>query len=165
MEVKTAFPNELNVIQSIAERTWPVTYGGILSNGQLAYMLEMMYSVEALDRNLEEGVQFILAEEDGEYFGFGGFEHQYNGQNRTHVHKIYVLPQAQGRNIGRLLMAFMEQSAIDNGSEQLTLNVNRHNQAFHFYEKLGFGILESVDIAIGNGYLMEDYVMGKAISI
>ncbi|WP_223845485.1 GNAT family N-acetyltransferase [Flavobacterium selenitireducens] len=163
MVIKKAFANELNVIRSIAHRTWPVTYSGILSKEQLAYMLDMMYSVEALNQNLDDGVHFIVAEENGEYFGFGGLEHRYKNENRTHIHKIYVLPEAQGRNIGRLLMESMQRAAIDSGSEQITLNVNRNNKALHFYERLGFEILETVDIAIGNGYLMEDYVMGKRL--
>ncbi|NUY79750.1 GNAT family N-acetyltransferase [Flavobacterium sp. MAH-1] len=163
MTIKPAFSDEFNIIQSIAARTWPITYGEILSPEQLAYMLEMMYSVEALDRNDKDGVRFILAEEKGEYYGFGGFEHHYKGENRTHIHKIYVLPEAQGKNVGKLLMHEMERQAIESGSRSVTLNVNRHNKAQHFYSKLGYEIAETVDISIGNGYLMEDYVMRKRL--
>lgn len=163
MTIKPAFPNEFNIIQSIAERTWPITYGEILSPGQLAYMLEMMYSIEALDRNYKDGVHFILAEEDGNYYGFGGFEHRYKGEKRTHIHKIYVLPEAQGKNVGKMLMHEMERQAMESGAESVTLNVNRHNKAQHFYSKLGYEIAETVNISIGSGYLMEDYVMRKRL--
>jgi ribosomal protein S18 acetylase RimI-like enzyme len=47
--------------------------------------------------------------------------------------------------------------------EALLLNVNRNNSALNFYQRLGFTIQRKEDIAIGNGYLMEDYVMGKPI--
>ncbi len=159
MTIKPALPNEINVIQKIAHETWPLTYGEILSVEQLDFMMEMMYSDEALTRNFDQGVHFILAEENGEYYGFGGFEHE----SRTHVHKIYVLPSAQGKNVGRQLMRFMEQKALEHGSNQLTLNVNRNNKAQYFYKKLGFGIVETVDIEIGNGYLMEDFVLAKSL--
>ena len=32
-----------------------------------------------------------------------------------------------------------------------------------FYEKLGFTVIKEEDIDIGNGYLMNDYVMEKKI--
>jgi len=163
MHVKPALPNEFNVIQSIAARTWPETYGEILSEDQLGYMLDMMYSVEALNRNYDDGVLFVLAGEDGDYLGFAGFEHDYRTKGRTHIHKIYVLPEAQGKKVGRMLMNHIENSAVGNGSESITLNVNRSNSARFFYEKSGFSIVESVDIGIGNGYLMEDYVMRKPL--
>ncbi|RZJ71111.1 GNAT family N-acetyltransferase [Flavobacterium sp.] len=161
MTIKTAFPNEFNLIQSIAEATWPVTYAEILSQEQLDYMMQMMYSIEALNQNHEDGVQFILAEENGEYFGFSGFQHDYKDEKRTHIHKIYVLPLAQGKNVGRQLMQFMEQKALEHGSQKVSLNVNRDNKAQHFYAKLGYEIAETVDIEIGNGYLMEDFVLAK----
>jgi hypothetical protein len=37
--------------------------------------------------------------------------------------------------------------------------VNRYNKAKGFYEKLGFKVIGKEDIDIGNGYLMNDYVM------
>jgi ribosomal protein S18 acetylase RimI-like enzyme len=40
----------------------------------------------------------------------------------------------------------------------LDLNVNRNNQAKHFYEKIGFNVIREEDIPIGP-YWMNDYVM------
>ena len=45
----------------------------------------------------------------------------------------------------------------------LELNVNRHNDAFHFYTKLGFSISKEEDNDIGEGYFMNDYVMEKVL--
>jgi diamine N-acetyltransferase len=40
----------------------------------------------------------------------------------------------------------------------LDLNVNRHNPAKSFYEKIGFTVLREEDVPIGP-YWMNDYVM------
>ena len=45
----------------------------------------------------------------------------------------------------------------------LTLNVNRFNKAIDFYLKNGFKIIKEENIEIGNGFLMEDYVMEKIL--
>ena len=42
----------------------------------------------------------------------------------------------------------------------MDLNVNRNNKALHFYEHLGINKLREGDFHIGNGYYMNDYIMG-----
>jgi hypothetical protein len=49
------------------------------------------------------------------------------------------------------------------GAVLLYLNVNRHNKARLFYEKLGFIIAREEDNDIGNGFYMNDYVMEKKL--
>ena len=56
-------------------------------------------------------------------------------------------------------MEFCMQQAKEAGQLQLFLNVNRFNKAIQFYTKMGFIITDTVDVAIGNGYFMEDYIM------
>lgn len=163
MSIRLALPDDFGLIQLIAHKTWPQTYGEILSGAQLTYMLEKMYSIAALEKNYADGVRFFLLEEAGTALGFAAVEHNYKTAGRSHLHKIYVLPDAQGKNVGRLLMNHLLHDAGQFGANQITLNVNRHNKALHFYNKLGFEISETVDINIGNGYLMEDYVLKKLL--
>jgi len=42
----------------------------------------------------------------------------------------------------------------------MELNVNRNNKALHFYEHKGMKKLREGDFPIGNGYYMNDYIMG-----
>ena len=53
--------------------------------------------------------------------------------------------------------------ALENHSKTLSLNVNRFNSALTFYEKIGFKIIDEVNVDIGNGYFMEDYIMEKQL--
>lgn len=163
MIIKDAFPNEFNIIRDIAERTWPATYGHVLSAAQLDYMLQKGYSGEMLTSDYNQGTCFLLVEENGRFLAFAAFRHDFKEKGRTHIQKIYVLPEAQGKDIGRMLMREMEKRAIEKGSHKMTLNVNRANKAQHFYARLGYGIVEIVDIPIGDGYLMEDFVMEKKL--
>lgn len=154
---------EYHLIQHIVYTTWPVAYGEILSKEQLDYMLAKFYTIEALKQNVADGHRFLLAKDGDETLGFIGYENNYKGLAITKIHKIYIMPETQGRGIGKLLIDKVEQIANENHSLKLSLNVNRFNTAQAFYRKLGFEITLSEDIAIGNGYLMEDYVMEKAV--
>ena len=46
---------------------------------------------------------------------------------------------------------------------QRELNVNRNNKALQFYEYMGMRKLRKGDFPIGNGYYMNDYIMGLDI--
>ena len=49
--------------------------------------------------------------------------------------------------------------AKSNDQKGIFLNVNKYNKARFFYEKLGFVVSKDEVIDIGNGYVMDDYVM------
>jgi ribosomal protein S18 acetylase RimI-like enzyme len=74
-----------------------------------------------------------------------------------------VLPTIQKSGAGKALLAAVTEYAKSNSGEQLVLQVNRQNAAVEFYHKMGFQIHYEADFNIGNGYQMNDYVMGKAI--
>ena len=150
---------DFETIRSIAHTTWPVTYGEILSKEQLDYMLDKMYSDATLLENLNKGHHFILINKDSVCLGFASFEHRYLNEKCTRLHKIYLLPETQGKGMGKMLLEQITALAKENQSEIISLNVNRFNKAHAFYKKMGFQVVAEEDLAIGNGYLMEDYKM------
>ena len=155
--------SQLKIVQEIAEKTWPNAFGEILSKEQLEYMMKMMYSLDVLEKKLKSGHEFYLYIENEIPLGFMGIENNYKGLNQLKIHKLYILPNQQEKGIGKKFIHFASEKCADLMIEILTLNVNRFNKAVTFYEKLGFKNVKSEDIEIGNGYLMEDFVMEKEI--
>jgi len=165
IQITKATSHDNHIIQQIAHQTWPHTFGNILSQDQITYMLEMMYSIPALTKQIEEkDYTFLLAKEEDKYLGFAAYELNYQGLPKTKLHKIYILPEAQGKGLGKLLINNVADIAKQNQNEVLSLNVNRNNPAIYFYEKLGFTKVAEEDIPIGQGYLMEDFVMEKNLA-
>lgn len=148
------------IIQHIAKFTWPTTFESILSQEQIEYMLNLMYSSESL-KNQVENLQhnFILAIEDGTYLGFASYECNYQKSGFTKVHKLYVMPHSQQKGVGTELLKYVKEVAILNQNTGMTLNVNRENPAVDFYLKSGWKIVKEEDISIGNNFYMNDYVM------
>ncbi|MBN8821157.1 MULTISPECIES: GNAT family N-acetyltransferase [unclassified Spirosoma] len=164
--ITQATEHDLPTIQDIAHRTWPNTFGEILSPDQISYMLDMMYSLEALKSQVNDKQHvFLLAKEDTtqEFLGYSSYELNYKGQPLTKIHKIYLLPASQGKGVGRLLIDAVAEVAKANNNDRLGLNVNRYNKAIQFYERVGFSIVGNEDIDIGDGFLMEDFVMEKPL--
>ena len=152
---------DIPAIRQIAHATWPVAYGAILSKDQLVYMLEWMYSEKALLEQMHTGHRFYMAELEGKSFGFASVSAA--GNDTFKLNKLYVTPDIQKTGAGKALLQEVIGYAKENGGNRLLLQVNRDNNAKGFYEKHGFIILEEIDLAIGNGYFMNDYVMGLDI--
>lgn len=160
MIIRQLAKEELSKVQSIAHRTWPSTFANILSPEQIEYMLNWMYDLKMLESQLDKGHTFLLSEENGVELGFAGFELNYSEGPKAKLHKIYLLPEAQGKGAGKALILEVADRAKKAGQKGLLLNVNKFNQkAIDFYLKMGFQEIYKEVIDIGNGYVMDDVVM------
>jgi GNAT superfamily N-acetyltransferase len=159
MSIKLLSEDEMDQVQQLAYATWPDTFKNILSEEQIKYMLEWMYDLETLRKQAESGHQFYLYLENSVPLGFIGIEPHHPTVDSLKIHKLYVLPESQGSGVGKKLIAQAEKVAKELGIDKLILNVNRFNKAVEFYKHFGFVVDRQEDIDIGNGYLMEDFVM------
>ena len=55
---------------------------------------------------------FLLAKENNNCLGFASYEPDYLGEKIVRLHKIYLLPEAQGKGVGKLLISAIEKIAI-----------------------------------------------------
>jgi diamine N-acetyltransferase len=164
MEIRKASQEDYKAIFDIAAVTWDFAYKAILSGAQLEYMMDMMYSPASFtDQVAIKGHHFIIASLNGKDMGFASYELHYR-YGTTKLHKLYVLPETQGTGMGRALTAAVENAAKAHGNDRVILNVNRFNKAIGFYEKNGYTNIGEEDVQIGNGYVMEDYIMEKVLS-
>ena len=157
LTVVKASEKDIPLIQQLTYAVWPYTYKDILTQEQVDYMLNMMYSTSALSKQMNDGHQFIFIQEENKNIAFASYA--YYKSSVYKLHKIYALPDQQGKGIGKFIINHITAQIKPLGATVLQLNVNRYNKAKGFYEKLGFKIISEEDSDIGNNYLMNDYVM------
>lgn len=162
--IRKATVDDCNLINKMARDVFPATYKHILSPEQLDYMMEWMYAPENIRKQIEEEEHvYFLAYHECEPCGYVSIQPQ--GKDVFHLQKIYVLPHFQGAHCG----SFLFREAIKYIKEVhpqpclMELNVNRNNKALNFYEQMGMRKLREGDFPIGNGYYMNDYIMGIEI--
>lgn len=161
--IETATPADAGTIITLAEEIWWPAYSAILSEEQIRYMLGTFYSFEQIHRQLTDGSQTYLLLKEGEHaVAFAAYGPRSGEPAIYKLHKLYCLPQTQGKGYGKALTNEVADRARTAGSYTLDLNVNRYNPAKSFYEKMGFTVAYEEDIAIGP-YWMNDYVMRKAL--
>ncbi len=162
IEIREAQPEDIPLIRELTFKVWPQTYSSILSQQQIDFMLQMMYSETALAKQMhEDGCTFILVYENGNPTGFASFLEMEN--NTWKLDKIYLLHSQQGKGMGRTVLDYIINTIKEKGAAALQLQVNRYNKAKDFYERLGFSVIQIADFGIGNGFFMNDYVMEKKL--
>ena len=178
INIRPATLEDCSFIRSVSERTWPSTYGHIISQQQIDFMLDWMYSDASLAEQFAKGHQFFIANHKGEDIGFCSVSKEFNdvenesseetntatihdseGTKQHKLNKLYVLPSAHGTGSGKALLYKAIEVAKSEGSNSLFLQVNKHNNAYSFYLKNGFVKEAEFKFDIGNGFYMDDYVM------
>lgn len=160
IEIRNASPDDFLTIRQLAEEIWPGTYGKILSATQIEYMIEMMYAIPVLTREVDEAIRFRLLLDGGVPIGFFSWGPYSSQPSEAKLHKLYLKEEYHGRGIGSLALQATQKEAKDAGFSLLRLNVNRNNAAaIRSYRNNGFSVIESLDVPIGNGFFMNDYVM------
>jgi diamine N-acetyltransferase len=161
-EIRTAAVADIPLIRELTFRVWPQTYASILSQDQIDYMLDMMYSESSLKKQMtEDGCRFIIVYEDGNPVGFASYSEE--ELQRWKLNKIYVLQNQQGKGTGKFVISYIIEEIKKQNATSLFLQVNQHNNAKTFYEKLGFAEVDFINLDIGKGYFMNDYIMEKKI--
>lgn len=158
LSVTKATTADIPLIRQLTFAIWPQTYSSLLSQEQIDYMLELMYSPAALQKQMEEeGCTFIIVYDEKEPVAFASYNETEPATWK--LNKIYILPSQQGKGTGKFIINYIIDEIKQQGAKALQLQVKRDNKAKDFYEKFGFKIIKTADFDIGNGYFMNDYVM------
>jgi GNAT superfamily N-acetyltransferase len=161
--IRKATLNDVATIRNIADATWQHAYGPILEQEQIDFMLSDIYSAEKLTNQIVDDTQtYLLLVEDEKPVAFAAYSPREEYPEIYKLHKLYCLPETQGKGYGKILINEVITKTLEAGKQVLDLNVNRYNKAKNFYEKMGFEAIYEEDIPIGK-YWMNDYVMRKRL--
>ncbi len=156
INLQQATPGDILRIQALAQRIWRAHYPAIIGEKQVEYMLGLLYTPAALQSQMESGQTFKLVMQGDELIGFVAVSNQREG--RYFLHKFYLDNEKRGRGLGKIVFEKLLAQYPD--LRELRLTVNRQNyKSINFYFKIGFIIEKCVDIAIGEGFVMDDFQM------
>ena len=162
MKIRIAFITDIDKIAEVADATWKQTYAPIISQEQIDFMYERMYTKDAILQQMQDGVTFLMCLNEDKISGF--ISYLKTEENIISIPKLYVKPDTHKQGIGKLLLHEVEKIAQKNKADFLELNVNRKNPAMYFYKKMGFELHEKADIAYGK-FCLNDYILRKQIKL
>ena len=154
--LKPTTSNDFAVIEKLAHAIWHKHYITIISQEQIDFMLDKMYSFAALQRQTGEGHKLYIIVNENEATGFISISSLASKQ--FILHKFYILQGNQSKGLGTLVFKKVMEELCK--PETIRLTVNRQNyKSINFYFKLGFKIEKAIDLDVGGGFFMNDFVM------
>lgn len=160
MQIRKAKEKDVQIIHELAHQIYFPTYSNILSQDQMEFMLEKSYTIPAVQESMRTDQDFYIAYDRDMAIGFIALKEK--NESILRIEKLYLLPQTQGKGFGRALIDFAKSEASSKNKSIVELNVNRGNNAYYFYLKMGFKVAEEVDIPYF-GYLLDDYIMQSSL--
>ena len=157
-------PGDAEAIAALAREIWLAHYTGIIGIEQIEYMLRQRYEPALIRAELQrDGLWWDKLLLGGGIVGFSScFLTGEPGEMK--LDKLYVRQDCQRRGYGGRLIGRAVAVAREEGCSRLVLAVNRNNSsAIAAYGKHGFSIRDTVVKDIGGGFVMDDYIMEKAV--
>ena len=162
--IRACRSSDLPTLATLARHIWQQHYPAIISQAQIDFMLQQRYQTAALQAELDTAQHWLDGLWQGEtMLGFANYFR--TGQPaEMKLDKLYLHPEWHGRGLGSLLLEYVTARARQQGCETLTLAVNKRNAtAIKAYRRNGFEVAEEVIVEIGNGFVMDDFIMRKAL--
>lgn len=150
-------PDEIPALSHLAMAIMREHYDPIVGKAQNDYMLEKFQSESAIKEQIAGGYRYYFVKIDGKNVGFMAF---YPRDGKMYISKFYLSKEFRGRGISKEMLAFVKAEARREGFLKIYLNVNKYNSgSIAAYRRLGFYKLFDEVNDIGNGYVMDDYVL------
>ncbi len=163
IEISALHLDEADALAALARDIWHAHYPAIISRAQIDYMLDQRYKPGLVKQLLARGDLWLAARAGVELVGFAHGMALQDGDFK--LDKLYVATDWQRHGIGGKLIERVAHHARRHGCNRLLLRVNRQNkQAIEAYLKHGFTVATIIMEDIGNGFLMDDYVMTKELT-
>jgi diamine N-acetyltransferase len=156
---------DIPALVALARDTWLKHYTSIITLAQIEYMLGQRYSPDVIRAQLANpDVWWDKLLLGGELAAFAQYERG-KAPGTIKIDKLYARHSLRGRGLGSALLSHIEQKARALGCTRLELQVNKNNvSAIGAYRKNGFEIAHSAVFDIGNGFVMDDYIMAKPLA-
>ncbi|MBR4626725.1 MAG: GNAT family N-acetyltransferase [Ruminococcus sp.] len=160
---KVKYLPELRKVAELAEEIWHECFPGIITEAQIDYMVDKFQSLDAMCRQIEEqGYTYLSVYDDGELCGYTGVKPE--PDERFFLSKLYLRADKRGQGIASEMLERVFDEARKAGKTSVYLTVNRHNdRAIGVYRHEGFEVTDTVVTDIGNGFVMDDYVMARKL--
>jgi ribosomal protein S18 acetylase RimI-like enzyme len=155
---------DFETLARLGEVIWRSHYTKIIGSAQIDYMLAERYTPEKLRLYLNADDRWLmLLRIDKRAVGYCSYALT-DDPGEMKLEQLYLLPELHGQGLGKLMLRHVEEQARVRGRSTLTMQTNKRNAAaIAFYRKAGFTVREEAVFDIGNGFVMDDYVMEKVL--
>ncbi len=148
-------------LSAVADDIWRDHYTPIIGEAQVDYMLDKFLSPDALVEQINSGYQYYLLSYEYTFAGFAGV-HKEDGH--LFLSKLYVHQDFRGTGIASYMFKQFIEMCKKNNLKKIRLTCNKRNtNSLEIYKHWGFENTRDEVTDIGNGFVMDDYVLEYTI--
>lgn len=149
---------EILEIANLAEEIWHQHFTPIIGEAQVNYMVDKFQSYPAIKAQIEqdgyEYYQLLSSHTLAGYIGIHPEEHA------LFLSKLYIKKDCRGQHLATEAFHFLIELCKERGLKKIWLTCNKHNDnTLAVYQHLGFAITDEQVADIGNGFVMDDYIL------
>ncbi len=162
--VPVTTPDQARETADLAKRIWWEHYPPIIGDEQVEYMVKHFQTQDKIWQDIKTcGFEYSLIEIDGKPSGYLALKMDSNDRS-LFISKLYLEKAARGRGGARQVINSVISRCRRDNLASIWLTVNKHNdKSIAAYSKLGFEIEKAIVTDIGEGFVMDDYVMRMTI--
>nr|WP_274380796.1 GNAT family N-acetyltransferase [Anaerosporobacter faecicola] len=125
-------------------------------------MVERFQSEHAVKEQMAtQGYEYYLIKDNDVAVGYIGLVME---EDKIFLSKLYIAKESRKKGLATKAFGFLQDLAKEEKKQKIWLTVNRYNvDSIAVYEKKGFVKIKEQVADIGNGYVMDDFVMEKLI--
>lgn len=154
--------DNIEPLAKLANEIWHQYWTIILTPEQIDYMVEKFQSYDAiLNQYKNENYTYYFIYKNEQKAGYFGVSEK---SDHMFLSKLYIKKEFRHQGIGAAAFEKIKEIAKDKNYKTIQLTVNKYNKnTIKAYDKWGFKTIDSVVTDIGNGFVMDDYIMKYTI--
>ncbi|MDR1616992.1 MAG: GNAT family N-acetyltransferase [Syntrophomonadaceae bacterium] len=139
-----------------AREVWVEYYSPFLGFEPIDYMLNKFQSAEQISRDIKRGYTYYVAHDENRLVGYCAARLD---EHSLFLSKLYIERSYRKQGLARKFFELLLQMAREHDKSYIWLNVNKQNEAIALYKHLGFVVTDAKVTDIGEGFIMDDYIM------
>lgn len=148
---------QIQEVATLAFTIWNEHFVPIIGQAQVDYMIAKFQSYPALKEQLKNNYEYFLFELDNSFIGYMGIHKE---KESLFLSKLYILHTARNKGIARKALHFLKDLCRSYNLHRIWLTCNKYNEhTLAVYKHLGFQIAATQEVNIGEGYIMDDYIL------
>lgn len=149
---------DIPILAKLANNIWHEYWTEILTTEQIDYMVDKFQSEHAIQNQYKsENYSYYLITDEDKNIGYFGVSDK---DNYLFLSKLYISKGYRHKGIGTKTFEKIKEIAKAKGYKSIQLTVNKYNKnTISAYNKWGFKTIDAVITDIGNGFVMDDYIM------
>ncbi len=145
---------DLHALHSMICETIDASYSKVYPPRAVAFFKEHHSERNIAERSLIGDILVLLSRRDDAVLATGSLVN-------SEILGVFVRPDRQGRGYGKAIMAELEHKAMERGIPEVSLSLSLPSK--HFYERLGYEVLEECVLDVGGGERLKYWSGKKAL--